>query len=241
MLRSTFVSGSFVWVVSVSLVLAVVGSVSATNYNARHDFSVNDNPNGVWSLGWSYSLGGTMTVYSDYSQDSHGRSGWRDESLYPEDDIPHVSAVHGSVFDYSYGTDELAFHPGWNDEYSIIRWTAPFAGTADVTGEFAGAHWNDKVVYVYHNSNELLKAVLPGYAVATLNRPISVAAGDAIDFAIGKVAYDNAAGTTTAVAATIDFTPVPEPSTRGLLGTAALGLLGFMSLRRKRKTATLHR
>ena len=223
----------FILCVAALIVLVGIGQTNAavTTYNARQDFSGTSNPNGQWSYGWSYSLGGSMNVYPDYTIDYRGFYGWRDDSLYPSDDIPHVTQAD-DVFGWPVGPDELIFHPGWNEEYSIIRWTAPADGTADVTAEFAGAHFGTTAVFVHRNTDMLFDAVLPGYAVAPpYNSALSVQAGDTIDFAVGMLG--NAAGTTTAVSAIIDFSPVPEPST--ILIWSLLGIIGIAYGWRRRR------
>src|SRR3974377_1091628 len=59
---------------------AVLGSVSTPGslslsssglppvYDAAGEFSTNSNPNGHWSYGWSATLGGALTLYTDNGQ-----------------------------------------------------------------------------------------------------------------------------------------------------------------------------
>lgn len=181
-------------------------------YNARADFSGEANPNDAWTYGWSYELGGSITAYPDYTPSPYGELGWHDEGLYPNSGIPHVTQVDETAFGWEVAPDQLLFHPGAKTgpegEFSIIRWTAPEDGEVELDGRFAGAHWGNKNVFIYYNDQELFAANLPGYAVANpYDDTFSVLAGDTIDFAVGAVA--NPGGTTTAVAAIIDFTATP--------------------------------
>lgn len=208
------------------LVLAGIGQVKGEIYNARQDFSGENNPNGVWSYGYSYILGGGMTVYPDYTLNLYGEYAWHDDSLYPDDDIPHVTQVDKTAFGWPIGPDQLIFHPGWEGEYSIIRWTAPEDGICTVDAGFEGAHLGEKNVFVYHNADKLYEAYILDYAIApSYNSEFSVMAGDTIDFAVGKIM--TAAGTTTACSAMIEFNPIPEPSTIVLLVMGAVVLLMF--------------
>ncbi len=199
------------------VLFAGIGQVEgAITYNARQDFSEVDNPNGVWSYGYSYTLGGSMEVYPDYLTDYTGESTWRDDNLNDTHDIPNISERDVTFWGFTLGPDDLIIHPGPDSEYSIIRWTAPDDGTVDVEAGFAGIHFGNTEVFVYHNADMLYDAALYGYAVATpFNDNLSVNAGDTIDFAVGMVV--NAGAASTSCSAIIEFAPetpaVPEPST----------------------------
>lgn len=201
----------------VVVVLCGVTQVTeAVTYNARQDFSETENPNGVWSYGYCYSLGGSMIVYPDYLPDYSGESTWRDDNLNDTHDIPNASEREVTFWGFVLGPNDLIIHPGPDGEYSMIRWTAPADGTINLDAGFAGAHGNDTVVFLYHNATKLFEEVLPGYAVATpYNNQFEVLQGDNIDFAVGVVS--DASGTSTACSAIIEFNPVPEPSSIILL------------------------
>lgn len=183
-------------------------------YNARKDFSGEKNPNGVWSYGWIKKLGGNINVYPDYSIEAYAAAhngvdiyGWRDNNLYPKVGIPFVSEQDVTTNGWKVGPDQLIMHPGFEGEYSIIRWTAPTDGKCNVKAGFAGVLHNDKAVFIYHNSEELFKDTLSSQEVApTFKSEFIVKSGDTIDFAVGKVAYTHAAATPTACSAIIEFT-----------------------------------
>ena len=55
----------------------------------------------------------------------------------------------------------LAFHPGPANEFSVVRWTAPAAGDAEVAAAFTGlAERATTDVHVLHNGRPLFDGVL---------------------------------------------------------------------------------
>jgi hypothetical protein len=83
----------------------------------------------------------------------------------------------------------LAFHPGPNNEMSVVRWTAPAQGEAEVTVKFVGlADKTTTDVHVVHNKAALFDGQLNlnGAGNEThCEKKIAVAAGDTIDCVVG--------------------------------------------------------
>jgi hypothetical protein len=83
----------------------------------------------------------------------------------------------------------MAFHPGPNGEYSVIRWTAPQAGFLSLTTMFSGLVYVGPTttdVHVLLNGISLFDDVVEGFsATSSFSAARTVAFGDAIDFAVG--------------------------------------------------------
>ncbi len=101
---------------------------------------------------------------------------------------------------------QLAFHPGQNGEYAVVRWTAPADDTAEVCAVFSSiAQGATTDVHLLHNK----RAVYDGFIHVNGAGPVQkhtarldVRKGDRVDFVCG---YGNGSygGDTTALAVTI--------------------------------------
>ncbi|NUQ63530.1 MAG: glycoside hydrolase family 2 [Pirellulales bacterium] len=100
----------------------------------------------------------------------------------------------------------LALHPGPAQEWSVVRWTAPTAGPAEVSGTFVGlAGQATTDVHVRHNGRAIFDSHvnLNGSPnEVRFNKGIDAAAGDTVDFVVG-VGNGNYGGDTTGLCATI--------------------------------------
>jgi len=83
----------------------------------------------------------------------------------------------------------LAFHPGPQNEFSVVRWTAPAAGDAEVAATFTGlAERATTDVHVLHNGRSLLDGLLNLQGSpneARFSKTLRVVAGDRIDCVVG--------------------------------------------------------
>lgn len=97
------------------------------------------------------------------------------------------AAVSG--FGITWQPGQMAFHPGVNGEYSVVRWTAPRAGDCGVQAHFSSiAERATTDVHVLHNGAPLYDAginVNGGGREATYEARITVNAGDTVDCAVG--------------------------------------------------------
>jgi hypothetical protein len=183
---------------------AITVAVRAIVYSALHDFSTtNGNPNGNWSYGWMPADFSKFNIYS-----AHGAFMWygnigRDLTPYiwnnTGDLTNGVPPGLGSTNGIASGvpTGWLSLHPGPGTEPSVLRWTAPVAGSVHVTGQFLAGDSGIMTVAVRHNSQEVWKATNSG----SFDLNIKISEGDNVDFAVyGGYGYGN-----TPISATISY------------------------------------
>ena len=175
--------------------------------NAATEFSGTSNPNGPWSSGWTATLGGRITLYSQSVVESIGSGywiSWRD----PNNDLwrtPHFSKNTSGASFVGVAPGQLAMHSGCNaGEYSVLRWTAFADATYSISATFYAGDVGRTAAYVLRNGdavNPLLSApntdVEPSYT-----RTITLSAGEWIDFVVG-VADDGCSSDTTPIDVTV--------------------------------------
>jgi hypothetical protein len=169
-------------------ILGFIGSVPATCsaqvYDATADFSSNANPNGVWSYGWTSTLGSLILYDAHRTIPFVGPSG---EEWYP---APEADTDRPDVVYWIPGSPQLSMAAGPAGEYSVVRWTAPANGTYLVDATFSG-FWAMSVVdgdvHVLVNSQHLFDSMIgpQGIPPTLYSGQITVAQGDTIDFVLG--------------------------------------------------------
>jgi len=190
----------------------VINSGNVNTYDVSADFSSVNNPNGVWSFGWSSTLYSDLHIYPSVGGNSQGLVSWNDPNNISAG-APAVSK-NSTTSDVSAGTVRLQplqvwFHPGLHGEYSHIRWTVPAEGICTVTAEFSGVdvYPGTTDVHVVHNTISLFEEIVSGFGnKKSYEGTITVDKGDIIDFAVGygngNYAYDS-----TGVAVKIAYLP----------------------------------
>jgi hypothetical protein len=212
----------------IMLAIALLGTLTVPAqagqvYDVAADFSITTNPDGVWSYGYETTLGSTFVLYDAATPSAGGISGleqWYSaeiqQSLLPTVGYNNTdSDIHRDT--NIWPPHEVFFQAGFQGQYSVIRWTAPTAGTYNLAVSFRG---DDNVfpttsdVHVLYNGNSLFSGQVDVYGPAfTFSDILSVKAGDIIDFAVGVGSDGSTIGDMTGIGATISS--VPEPS--GLL------------------------
>lgn len=115
----------------------------AQTYDSVKDFSITANPNGVWSYGWTPTLGGAFNSYTVTDTTSvPGMSAWLESGTYYSDppyvahnDTEETICIVPSV---CIPPTYLHQHPGASGQYTVVRWTAPSAGAYEIRGRFVG-------------------------------------------------------------------------------------------------------
>jgi len=149
-------------------------------YSAAHDFSFTLNPNAVWSYGFTTTVGGGFTLYtqSGFTFFS-GEAGWFGPiSGCCAPGYPLVVAGPNTV------PTVLDMGPG-PSSYSVVRWTAPTRGRWDVVGQFFGTGQTTGDVHVLHNGAAVFNSPLDGSQQVPFSLVMDVKPGDTLDFAAG--------------------------------------------------------
>jgi hypothetical protein len=149
------------------------------------DFSATDNPNGLWTYGWTESDGSGFALATPWTDgwgiDHWG--GWRASDGNPN--MYHNGTSEPiETYGFTHFPGETIFHPGPNDERFVVRWTAPGAGSYRVEAEFNSKHSGATDVSVLWNGTLLHDAGLDG-SESSYQGALTLAADDRIDFTVG--------------------------------------------------------
>ena len=166
-------------------------------HDLERDYSTNANPSGVWSLGWAGTLGGAFNLYTHHGYSQEGFDYWLKgpggpASVYHN---PRSNTVSG------FAPGDIWFGPGVQgnpDNYSVIRFTAPESGAYDLgvaVRPYIDSGAGDTDFHVLRNGTQLYGVFLAGNAAPTsYSNNVLLAAGDTIEFAIGRGADNSESG-----------------------------------------------
>jgi PEP-CTERM motif len=222
-------------------------------FNAAADFSTTNNPNGVWSYGFSSTLtpGAGLTLYTMSNNAFLGNPNliaWTANiALSVPADYKNTASTTQIAGTVSLLPGELAFHPGPSDQFSFVRFIASQAGVYSIAATFTGRDFVGPTttdVHVLDNGTSLFSGEVTGFGPASdviaPNMLLHLAVGDTIDFAVGFGTDGNFLFDTTGLAVTITSgqqSPVSEPTSLALFGLGGLTLLGYGWRRRKQAAA----
>lgn len=180
--------------------VAVEGPPPPLVFNAVTDFSPAQNQGGAWAYGYRPANGGAFAVLPN-NDNLYGLAAGLHTWYLPG--VWNLPAVFhngtGSTQSYYGATqpiDLLNLYPGGNGERSVVRWTAPSAGTAQVTGRFQGLDATTTAVAVVKNGSATLASGNvngPGNQ-ATFSLTVAMAAGETIEFQVsynGEISHDS--------------------------------------------------
>ena len=208
----------------------------ATVWDATKDFGPS-NPNGTWSYG--YGVPGTsFTPDPIYNPDCALVSGQVCWTAQLSEQLPDVAFnTTGNYLNFItvvLPPDALNVHPAWNyGQDTIVAWTAPSSGLYEINGFFEALDISPSGIIglVYRNGTQLYSQELLGPPAHQPDQvggrenfyfQLQLNAGDVISFGVNN--DGSASNDTTGFNATV--TPIPEPSSMILLGTALMGLVG---------------
>ncbi len=218
------------WVDNVRLSAESLGNVTNTppplpptysDYSLGRDFSATNNPNGQWAYGWEESLGGAFSVLTVQHLSTTGNGvvtpSWQLTS-FQTPAVYYNPTTNTAVFGSNLGTlapQGVLFYPGENgrpENFGVIRFTAPSNGLYQVeTGVspgFDGPPQGDTDFHVLKNSTELFSQFLATTGTASYSNTLALAAGDTVDFAVGRGSDGSSYGSGLKIHTTI--TPVGD-------------------------------
>jgi hypothetical protein len=201
-----------------ALALCALTSYAQT-HNLSRDFAL-ANPNGVWSYGWQNSLGGDFNLLTLFSSTGFERiakySGSTPEILHNH--TTNTVITDGGQGNFPPGT--TLFYPGVQgnpENFTAIRFTVPngaggtYSVATSVRPAYNGSIQGDTDFHVLRNGVELFGQGLAPGASASYSNTIALAAGDTIDFAIGRGADGNFNGSGLKIDALIDLAGTNQP------------------------------
>jgi hypothetical protein len=180
-----------------------------TVYNAANDFSIANNPNGVWSYGYEAKIGSAFVLYkANKVVRAPGLDAWTDSSLGTDPCVIHNRTNSPITFTtVTEPANALSFHPGSGGQFGIIRWTAPADGSYQIKVTFTGFDFNGPTttdVHVLHNSAAIFNGIVSAYKSGpSFDGNISTLKGDTIDFVVGVGENKSYWNDTTGIDATI--------------------------------------
>lgn len=235
--------------------LLLTGSASADVFDAVND--VSNTPalpatSGNWSYGYSSTIGGAFTAHSSATGDYFGDS--KAAGYYTTLDGSRLPTVLKNITSgpIDEGTIQgwvnslLLMHPGTSsgqDEYSVVRFTAPVSENYDISAAFEGLDigpTTTDVHIVVNGSVDLFDSSIDSHLTPQdtfqTGTSLSLQAGDTIDFVVGLRADPgdtSISNDSTGFDAVI--TATPEPATFLLL---AAGMAGLFLVRSRRTITT---
>ncbi len=228
-------------------VLLFLGSVPAANaqtYDPAADFSPTSNPNGVWSYGWTQTLGSTFNLDAIH-ENASGLDFWEGSvhtgAGFPPGNFPNIGH-NGTNSTITYNgaipvaPGHLTLHPGPDGEYSVIRFTAQAKGIYSLSSTFTGLdpRPTSTDVHVLMNASSIFDGSVTAFGSGpSFSDTLALKAGDIIDFAVGYGSNHTYNSDTTGLNASLR--PVPAPN--ALLTTLMGAVPGATLLLRRRGKA----
>lgn len=178
------------------------------------DFSRTNNPNGVWSYGWTPNLRSPFIMCND-PRVREGLDSWCGNRA-PDGNPGVYFNATGSPIVLCTTTrlepGQFALHPGPAGEYALVRWTAPETGNISIASVFTGLNFVGPTttdVHILLNDRSIFDNFVEGFgddSAVRFNTNFAVIQGDTIDFAVGFGRNRTYYHDTTGLAATIALT-----------------------------------
>ncbi len=213
----------------------VIPPVVYTNFVLSRDFSTNLNPNGVWSCGWKSTFTSTFNLlsqaYGAFSDNGVRIQGWvlptfGQPAVYQNPSPDTTAILGGGQGVLPPGT--VYFHPGLNgraENFGVIRFVAPSNSNYIIdtvaTPLYSGGLSGDTDFHVLKNGVELFGQFLPARTGTSYSNLLTLAAGEALEFAIGRGADGNEFGADLKMSVVITPTLQTTPTAANIVGVSA--------------------
>ncbi|MGO9462689.1 MAG: PEP-CTERM sorting domain-containing protein [Isosphaeraceae bacterium] len=223
------------------LALAVGGARPAVaQYDPSTSFSPTSNPNGVWSYGFEeVPLGSPFTLLPvpipvtsvpGPSIDSWQIAGFGTMGVF-HNGTASTQLVATGTDNAMYDAGVLAMHPGPNDQFAMVQFSAPTPGFYTIQGVFQGIDTAmlSTGVYLLHDNVVVASGVVPSAYLAQVplsSGPIFLNVGDTLTYAVGGGPFHD---TTALINAEVSpaSSIIPEPSSLVLLAIACVALAAW--------------
>jgi hypothetical protein len=225
--------------------LSAPQAAHAQTFDAAADYSITNNPNGVWSAGFSSTLGGSLVLFNVNNGVTNGINAWNSTVVNAFGTPSYFKNLGASPANFLQ-PGQIALHPGpdnQNAPFAVLRFTAPTTAQYNVVAQFfvgdtGGSTGGDTDANILLNSN----AAAPVFFAATtntnplFNQTVTLAAGNTLDFIVGSKGDFTFDTTPLNVRLTNVSTAAPEPSALALLAPI-LPIAGMVIRKRRRATA----
>lgn len=214
------------------------GQALAVVYDPATDFEVgwtnSSNPNGVWSYGYSATLGGPVTLFTAQipGADSPNQQMWISPGVNCCVASPSVGFNNGPAFDNgnvaAAANQIILVSSVFQHLTTDLVFTAATAGDYSLSGSFLGDQRGIGVnVAVLINGISIFNSSVTSFGqIVPFNSDLALNAGDTITFAVSE------GGGTQNTGLEVNIASVPEPSTWAMMILGFCGL-GVMAYRRK--------
>ena len=199
-----------------------VRNSTQTAWNLTTDYSNSTNSCGVWTYGYTATLGSPFVPYTQIFQGpACGIEDFRSWGQVTSAGEPalalladgatatmnvgsHLGRNDGTITCYDTLVGQFFLHPGPSGEYTTVRWTAPLAGTFAFSATWmvgSAVHGTSKDAVVMHDGAVLYESATS--TNPTFQKTLTMAAGDTFDVAVGTTASENWFFGTTPVTLTV--------------------------------------
>lgn len=239
-------STSVRWAIAVGFFFAIfvstAGRAAAQNDPAAQ-FSPVLNPvpiaDGFWSYGYEnfplpnpflpLTVPIAVPVINSWQTPSFGEVGvFHNGTAAPQ---TYTTAIDGAV----YQPGEIGMHPGPNDQYGIVQFTATVPGNYDIKGTFVGldsSGLTDTDVRLLWDNTTVASGTALGFVPVPLSAgPFFLNAGDTLAYAVGGNPVFGSTGLIPG-SASVSAAAVPEPTSLAAICTVTVLLAGYRVSRR---------
>ncbi len=157
--------------------------------SAAGEFSATQNPNDVWTYGWTASAG---TSFNPFTQPATiaGLQFWRNPAIADLSASYNPTAAPIQTTTPVFAAGKFHLHPGPAGQFAVLRFTSPVAGLYEFITSFEGADTvgTSTDVRITAGTNQWFQTNVNGYAAASARAyrtTVTLAAGAVVDFAVG--------------------------------------------------------
>lgn len=152
--------------------------------SAASEYSPEENPHGPWSAGWTERLGSPLHLFG-FARVSPVSHVWIDPRL---GSAPAFWRNLTGEWFAGVAPGDLALAPGCGNEFAVLRWQAPEAGSYVVRAQFLWGDLGETEAYVLRDAD----AAAPLLSAPSTNlnpvyrAELRLAAGESLDFVVGS-------------------------------------------------------